>query len=88
MGSFGRVMFSVFGALILFPVLKRFITIFTDPTTGVLAAQGVDEGTIAMINLIPWIVPLLAVIYVVVTLSHRNDEDDDDTNRYNRRYPD
>ena len=78
----GKSIFAIFVAAIMTPVIKQFIEYFTTPTTGYLVTIGVDEGTIAMINLIPWIFPLFAIIYVIVHMSKPADHDDEQDRRF------
>jgi hypothetical protein len=67
--------------MILAPFLKSFIEYFTTPETGILVTLGVDEGTIAFINLIPWLFPLGAIILVIIAIAKGGN---DDENRISR----
>lgn len=59
---------------VLFPLLKGVYDVFTAPTTGLLVIAGVDEGQLAIVGVVPWLVPIFVIMYSIYLIAKGDDK--------------
>ncbi len=73
MNKFGRILWKIILLLISLPFIKSFYDIFTAPGTGLLVQAGCDETALAILTAMPWLFPLLCIIFLIKDLSTKDE---------------